>query len=104
DSGRAFARGEQPRNARHLGVGIDVDAAHDVVSGRPDLHRLLGNVDVRQLFELVVHTRQLALDMLRGVGKFSLDPGDVEINPAVRRTPALFDFTNDAPRNVVAGQ
>src|SRR5258706_75975 len=29
-------------------VRIDLDAAHDVVAGRADLHRLLGDVDVRQ--------------------------------------------------------
>ena len=81
-----------------------MDATHDVMSGRPDLHRLFGDVDVRQLFELVVHARQLALDMLRSVGKPFFNPGDIEINPAVRRTPALFDFANDATCDVIAGQ
>ena len=39
-------------------------AAHDVMRGRPDFHRLLGNVDVAQRFELVMHARELAFDML----------------------------------------
>ena len=48
------------------GVGIDLDPAHHVVAGRADLHRLLGDVDVGQLLELVVHRRQLAHDLLGG--------------------------------------
>ena len=31
---------------------------------RPDFHRLLRDVDVAELFELVIHARQLALDVL----------------------------------------
>ena len=63
DAGGALAGGEQPRHDRLLGVGVDADAAHDVVRGRADFHRLLGDVEVGQLLELVVHARQLALDV-----------------------------------------
>src|SRR5215469_1019404 len=53
--------------------------------GRADLHRLLGDIDVGQLLELVVHGRQPAQDLL------GRQPGrDVEEYAAVRRPrPAL---------------
>ena len=57
----------RPGTRRHLRVGVDAHAAHHVVRGRADLHRLLRDVDVGQLLELVVHARQLALDVLGGV-------------------------------------
>src|SRR5262249_7565450 len=43
------------------GVRIDLDTAHHVVTGRADFHRFLGDVDLGQLHELVVHRRQPAL-------------------------------------------
>ena len=33
--------------------------------GRTDLHRLFRDVDIGELLELVIHARQLALDVLR---------------------------------------
>ena len=69
DARGALAAGEQARHARHLRLGVDAHAAHDVVRGRADLHRLLGDVDVAQLLELVVHAGQLALDVLGRVGR-----------------------------------
>jgi hypothetical protein len=45
-------------------IRIDRDAAHDVVRRRADLHRLSGDVDVRELLELVA-CWQLLLDVLR---------------------------------------
>jgi hypothetical protein len=59
-----FAGGEQARHARHLRIAIHAHAAHDVVRRGADFHRLLGDVDVRQLLELVIHAGQLALDVL----------------------------------------
>jgi hypothetical protein len=54
-------------------------SAHHVVTGRANLHRLLRDVDVGQLLELVVHRRQPSLDELLAA------PGrDVEEDPAVR--------------------
>src|SRR6185503_15620514 len=61
-SGGTFAGGEQPRNRGGLRLRVDAHSAHDVVRGRTYLHRLLGDVDVRQLDELVVHAGQLLLD------------------------------------------
>ena len=87
---------------RHLRVRIHADAAHDVVRGRADFHRLARDVDVGQLLELVIHARQLALDVLGGVGDLFLDPGDVEKHAAVRAAAAFFDFAHDAARDVIA--
>jgi hypothetical protein len=44
--------------------GLDLHPAHDVVAGRPDLHRLRGDVDLGQLPELVVHRRQALADVV----------------------------------------
>ena len=62
-----------------LRVGVDLDATHDVVAGRTDLHRLLGDVDVGQLLELVPHRREALLDDLGRQAR-----GDVEEDAAVR--------------------
>src|SRR5262249_25606701 len=72
--------------------------------GRSDFHRLFRDVDVRQLPELVIHTWQLFLDVLRGIRKLFLDPRDVEINAAVRTAAALLDFADDASGHVIAGE
>ncbi len=59
-----LARGEQSGHTGGRGVGVDLDAAHDVVAGRPHLHRLGRDVDVGEFLELVVHRRQLLGDVL----------------------------------------
>ena len=56
-AGGALAGGEQTRYRRHLALGVDPDAAHHVVGSGAHLHRLRGDVDSRQLLELVVHAR-----------------------------------------------
>ena len=38
----------RPGHVRHLRVAVHADAAHHVMRGRADLHRLLGDVDVRR--------------------------------------------------------
>ena len=81
-----------------------MNSTHSVVRGRSHFHCLLGDVDIRQLFKLMVHAGQLSLDVLDCVGKFFFDPRDVEINAAVRTSPALFDFAHDAARDVIARQ
>jgi len=47
------------------------------MGGGAHLHRLLGDIDIRQLEELVIHAGQLLLDHLRRIGYPALDPGDV---------------------------
>ena len=80
------------------GLGVDPDAAHDVVRRRPDLHRALRDVDVGQLLELVVHRGQLAADEL------GRQVADVEEDAAVGRAAALLDLGVDRPGDVVAGR
>ena len=81
-----------------------MDTAHDVVRSRADFHRLLGDIDVAERFELMIHARQLAFDVLFRARKPFLDPRDVEINATVRRPPPLFNFAHDATRDVIPGQ
>ena len=95
-AGRALAGREQPGNGRRLGLGVDADAAHHVVTGRADLHRLFSDVDVGQLKELVVHRWQSALDV---VGTAAA--GDVEVYASVRATATLFDLAVDRARDLV---
>ena len=81
-----------------------MNAAHDVMRCRSHFHRLLRDIDIGQLLELVIHARQLALDVIGGVWKFLFDPRNVEVNAAMRTSPALFDFAYDAARDVIPGQ
>ena len=51
--------------------------------GRPDFHRFLCDIDVGQLFELVIHARQFAFDVFCRVWDFRFDPGDIEKHAAM---------------------
>ena len=55
-------------------------------------------------FELVMHARELAFDVLFRVRESFPDPRDVEIHAAMRCPPPFFDFAHDAARNVIASQ
>jgi hypothetical protein len=57
-----------------LRVGIHVHAAHDVMGRRPDLHWLFGNINIAKRFELMIHARQFAFDVLFGVADLLFDP------------------------------
>jgi hypothetical protein len=74
----------------------------DVVRRRADFHRLLRDVEVGELLELVIHARQLLFDVLRRIRDFFLDPGDVEEHSAVRAAAAGLHLAVDAARNVIA--
>ena len=97
-----FSRGKQPGHIRHLRIAIHADAAHHVMRGGPDFHRLLGNVNIGQLLELVVHAGQFALNVRGGFRDVLPDPGDVEIDAAVRASAAALDFAIDATRHMIA--
>ena len=86
----------------HLCVGVDRDATHGVVRRGTDLHRFLGDVHAGQRIELVVHARQLALDMRLGIRHLLANPRDVEEDTAVRTPPAFTHFAHDAPGHVVS--
>ena len=96
---RAFTRREEPHDARLLRLGIDANAAHRVVGGRPDFHRVGRDVDVAQLFELVIHRRQFFLDVLGGAARC-----DVEEHAAVGRAASGLHFGVDGARDDVARQ
>ena len=54
---RAFPGSKQPGQSRHLCIGINSHPAHYVVSGGSNFHRLLCDIDVGQLFKLMIHAR-----------------------------------------------
>ena len=89
----------RPGTRGRAGVGVDLDAAHHVVTGRADLHRLLGDVDVGQLLELVVHRRQRRL-----ISSVGMPRRDVEEHAAVRRAATGLDLGVDRAGDLVAGQ
>src|SRR5262249_690987 len=62
------------------------------------------DVDAAQLLELVVHARQFAPDVLRGVSDLLLDPRDVQVDAAVWAAATGADFPHDAAGDVVARQ
>ena len=103
-SRRGFAGRVQARHRGRLRIAIDANAAHHVVRGRTDFHRHLRDVDLGELLELVIHARQLALDVLGSVRDAFLDPSDVEKHAAVRTAPACLHFTVDAAGDVIACQ
>src|SRR5262245_54092193 len=100
--GGTLPRGPQPWDCGHLSFGVDANSAHHVVRRRSHLHWSLGDVDVRQLHELMVHARELLLDHLRGVGDLSLDPRNVEEHAAVGAAAALADLSDDAASNMIS--
>ena len=87
----------RPGHGRGRGLSVDAHAAHDVVAGRADLHRLVGDVDVGQLHELLVHRRQPALDVVGDAAR-----GDVEEDAAMRAAPAGLDLGVDRAGHLVA--
>ncbi len=96
---RAFAGREQAGHGGRLGVRIDLDATHDVVTGRADLHGFLRNVHIRQLLELVVHGRQPLDDLIGGQAR-----GDIQVHAAVRRPAPGLHFLIDGAGDFVTGQ
>src|SRR5262245_37985086 len=80
------------------------DTTHDVVRRRADFHRRRGDVDIRKLFELVIHAWQLALDMFGGVGQLFFDPGNIQIDTAMRTSASLLNLTHNATRHVITCQ
>src|SRR5690606_24393055 len=84
---------------RRARLGIDAATAHRVVARGPDLHRLLRDVDPRQLLELVVHGGQPPLDVLRVA-----PAGDVQEDAAVRAAPSRAYLRVDGAGHLVTGE
>src|ERR1700691_702291 len=74
------------------------------MSRRAHFHRLLGDVNVGELLELVIHAGQLLLYMLRRARNSLFDPRYVQEYAAVRTTPLFSYLPPDAAGHVVAGQ
>ncbi len=62
-----LAGGVETGHRRLLCLGVDLDPAHHVMRRGADLHGVRGDVDVRQLFELVIHAGQFLLDEVGGL-------------------------------------
>ena len=54
------------------------------MSRRSNFHALGRDIHARELFELVIHARQFALNVRCGIWNFLFDPRDVEEDAAVR--------------------
>ena len=71
---------------------------------RSDLHRLLRDVQIRQLLELMIHARQLLFNMLLAIFKLLLNPRDVKKRPAVRTAAPLADLLQNASCHMITRQ
>ena len=102
DSRHAIRRPLRPRRTiRHIGhlrFGVYPHAAHNVMGRWAYFHRLLGDVEVGELHELMIHARELLSNMFRGVRKLLLDPRNVEKHASVGTAATGFDFIHDAAR------
>src|SRR5437899_9770470 len=92
-----FSRSKQAGNSGLRRFGIHANAAHHVVAGGADFHRLLGNVNVGEFLELVIHAGEFLLNVLGGL------VGDVEICATVFGAAAFFHFSVDGAGNNVSG-
>src|SRR5438477_2070819 len=97
-------RSKQSANGCHLRVSIYAYASHHIMSGGAYFHWLICNVNIGQLFKLVVHAWQFLLNMFRSIGHFVFYPGDVEIHAIMRTTFSLFDLANNASRHMIPGE
>src|SRR5687767_1694304 len=66
---------------------------------RTDLHRFFGDVDVGQLFELVVHAGEFLLDFFGRAAR-----RDIEEDAAMWRAAPLADFAADGTGDHVASE
>ena len=104
ETGGALAGGEQAGHGAHLRIGVHFHAAHHVVRGGAYFHGVFRDVEIAQLFELVVHAGELAFDDIGAVGQALFDPGDIEENAAMRAAAPFTYFALNAAGDVVARQ
>ena len=96
-----FAGGEKSWHRGHLRVAIHPHPAHHVVRGGTHFHGDLCDIDIGQLFELVVHAGQLAFDMFCGFGNMLLNPRNIQKHAAMGTSPPCLHLTIDAAGYVV---
>src|SRR5205085_5252525 len=102
--GTHFACRKKAWHRRHLRVAIYPHSTHHVVRSWYDFHRLLRNIDVGEVFELMIHARKLLFDVLFRVREPRANPGNVEEDAAVRTAPALAHLLHDRACDVIASQ
>src|SRR5439155_23131196 len=100
--GATLAGSKQAGHSGHLGLRMNTNAAHDVVHRGSNFHRSCRDVDIAELLELVIHARQLFLDVFRRIRDFFFDPGDIEKHTAMRTSAAFLDLAHDATGDVVS--
>src|SRR5260370_12522033 len=91
--GCRFTGSEKTRHGRLRSFRVHSDAAHHVMAGGTNFHGTLGNVDVREFLELVIHARKFLLHVLSGF------VGNIEIRATVFSAAALLDFRIDGAGN-----
>src|SRR3974390_1718199 len=101
ESSAAFSRGKQSGNVRHLRIRINADTTHHVVRRWSDFHCFYRDVDVRELLELVIHARELLLDVFAGVGNAVLNPGDIQKHATMRAPAAIAHFSPNAASHMI---
>src|SRR5258706_10213751 len=57
----SFPCRKQTGNARHLRIMVNTNTAHEVVQCWSHFHRLLCDINLGKLFELVIHGRKFSL-------------------------------------------
>src|SRR4051794_25005463 len=101
---RNLAGGKQSGHTGHLGFRVYTHPAHDIMGGGPDLHRLLSDVKISELHELVIHARQLLFDVFRCVRDFLFNPGNIEKYASMRTASAGSNFVHDTARDVISSE
>src|ERR1051326_8549405 len=81
---RHFASRVQARYRSGRPIGINADAAHHVEESRADLHGFFRDIDVSQLFELLVHRRQAASDVVCVTARCDIQEDATVWGPATR--------------------
>src|SRR5207249_2181643 len=103
-AGSALTRRDESWHGGRLRFRINAHAPHDVVRRWANLHGGRRDIQVRELLELVVHARQLSLNVLRCIWKFFFDPGNIEKYAAMWTAASRLHLAHDATRDVVTGK
>src|SRR5439155_19315030 len=83
----------------HHHCSTTVNTPQHVMRVRHYIHRVLGDFDMCKLIELVVHARQLLLDVVGALLR-----GDVDQDASMLRATSLGDLAHDRLRHHVAGE
>src|SRR5215472_11097006 len=104
ESCAAFSCRKQAGDIRHLRIRIHPNPAHHVVRGWPDFHGFDRDINIRELFELVIHTRKLLLDVLGSVRNTVLNPRDVQKHPTMWTATTFAYLATNTASHVIPRQ